>query len=282
MTANKMMLALGVSLAAGVAAAAILLRSSEPEPLGPTAVRAGQHFDQDAGTTERLAALEAAVAEERRARQLLEEELFALYDEIDALQNTDRPQRAAAAARSEADDAAGNRAESRQRRARFQSSEEARIEALTAAGFSPDRAAWIRQREDELRVEAMQARFEAQRAGDPQAMFSAGIDSAARLRAELGDAEYGQFLEAYDRPTSVHVGDVLESSPGQRAGLQRGDEIVRYDGQRVFSYSDLNARQLAGEAGESVVVDILRDGVPMQVVMPRGPIGIEARRRWER
>ncbi len=75
---------------------------------------------------------------------------------------------------------------------------------------------------------------------------------------------------------------MLESSPGQRAGLQRGDAIVRYDGQRVFTYGDLNAGQLQGMPGESVVIDILRDGMPMQLVMPRGPIGIEPRRSWRR
>lgn len=282
MTMNRMTLVIGISLAAGFAAAAIVLRSSKPEPLETPAVTGEDYFDQDAGTAERLAALEAAVAEERRARQLLEEELLVLYEEIDGLREGRRSEERVASAGDADDEAEDTRAEFRQRRARFQTSAEARTEALVEAGFSPDRAEWIRQREDELRVEAMQARFEAQRAGDPQAMFRAGSDSAAQLRAELGDAEYEQYLEAYDRPTSVRVGTVLESSPGQQAGLQRGDEIVRYDGQRVFSYSDINARQLAGEPGESVVVDILRDGVPMQVVMPRGPIGIEARRRWER
>ena len=62
------------------------------------------------------------------------------------------------------------------------------------------------------------------------------------------------------------------------AGLQPGDQIVSYDGARVFNYGDLNDQLLQGEPGESVIVDILRDGAPMQVVMPRGPIGITAGR----
>jgi len=97
------------------------------------------------------------------------------------------------------------------------------------------------------------------------------------LRQELGDYEYERYLVANNRPTSVGVGTVLESSPGQVAGLQPGDQIVSYDGQRVFSTVDLNQQTMQGVPGESVVVDFLRDGVPMQVVVPRGPIGISTR-----
>ena len=277
---NRTVLAIAVSLVAGFAAAAYVLRSSEPEPLRSLAPGNVQQSDIDAATVERLAVLEAAVAEERRARQLLEEELLVLFAEIDDLRDAGEASEPAAA--ESGADTSDPRAEVRERRTRFQTSAEARTDALVAAGFSPERAEFIRQREDTLRVEAMQARFEAQRAGDMQAMFNAGTDTAAELRAELGDAEYEQYLEAYGRPTAVRVGNVLESSPGYRAGLMRGDEIIRYDGQRVFSYTDLNQQQLEGTAGENVVVDILRDGVTMQVVMPRGPIGIEARRRWDR
>jgi hypothetical protein len=36
---------------------------------------------------------------------------------------------------------------------------------------------------------------------------------------------------------------------------------------------------MEGSAGENVVVNIIRDGVPMQVVIPRGPLGINTGRR---
>ena len=277
---QKLSIVIAVSLAAGFATAAIVLKTSEPAGQAASSVDAANYFDQSATTNERIRALEAAVAEERNARQLLEEELLALYDEIDSLRDEPidpvEPQPVGAAAElvtSRDEFIRGRRGESR--------SDESRTEALVQAGFSPDRAEWIARREDELRVEAMQARFEAQRAGDMQAMFTANNASQSQLRTELGDAEFEQYLEAYGRPTTVSVGSVLESSPGQRAGLQVGDEIVRYDGQRVFSYADINNLQLAGEAGEAIVVDIQRDGISMQIAMPRGPIGIQAG-RWRR
>ena len=72
----------------------------------------------------------------------------------------------------------------------------------------------------------------------------------------------------------MSVGSVLESSPGQRAGLQPGDQITAYGGERVFGYDDLSRRTMAATPGQPVVVDIVRDGVPMQVVIEGGPIGI--------
>jgi hypothetical protein len=41
---------------------------------------------------------------------------------------------------------------------------------------------------------------------------------------------------------------------------------------------ELTQQTMQGEPGESVVVDIVRDGAPMQIVLPRGPIGVATRR----
>ena len=268
-----------VILTAGFAAAAIVLNKNEPEPVSRAgAATGGFELNASAPLEQRVKALEAAIAEERVARQLLEEELLAVLAELDSLRELPAAVAAPAVAATEPLDA--RRAEFLRERGGAERSTADRTAALLEAGFSPDRAAWIQQREDQLRIEAMQARFEAQRAGDMQAMFTANSRSESMLRAELGDREYEQYLEAYNRPTAITVGSVLESSPGQVAGLQPGDQIVRYDGQRVFSYADINAQQLQGEAGESIVVDILRHDAPMQIVMPRGPIGIQAGRRF--
>jgi S1-C subfamily serine protease len=70
------------------------------------------------------------------------------------------------------------------------------------------------------------------------------------------------------------VRNVLASSPAESSGLQPGDEIVAYDGQRVFDMRELNALTLEGTPGESVVVDVRRADQNVQLVMPRGPIGI--------
>jgi len=263
-----------ISLVAGFAAAAIILSSTEPDPLPVANNIAATNFDQSAATDERIRALEVAVDEERQARQLLEDELLVLIAEVERLSEASEASEDVQSVRLIDE----SRAAEFFRQSRGDRSDAGRANALVEAGFTLARAEWIVQRESELLVDSLQARFDAQRTGDMQAMFAAGNLAESTLREELGDAQYVQYLEANNRPTAVDVGRVLPSSAGHRAGLQSGDQIVSYDGQRVFSYSDLNNQTFSGEPGQSVVVDILRDGMPMQIVMPRGPIGVESRR----
>ena len=148
-----------------------------------------------------------------------------------------------------------------------------------AAGFSRRiaRTEYVARRESELQMAQMQAIFEARQSGERPDWSE--IDPQATLRREMGDVEYEQYLEANGQPTSVAIRSVLESSPGQRAGLQPGDEIVAYGGERVFNYGELASATMRRESGESVVVDIMRDGMPMQVVLESGPIGISGQNR---
>jgi hypothetical protein len=272
-------LLIGLLLAFGLGLAAWMLSSQEPRPTfeswgGPTAT-SGLPADVE----ERIRALEQAVAEERDARQLLEEELQALYAEIGALTDDRETRQAVGEQRPGASQDARSLLEARVAR---RTSPEARADALIEAGFMPDRAEWVVRREAELQMEAMQARFEARRTGESFDPFDLALNPGRALRAEIGDEEYERYLTANDRPTSVAVNSVLEASPGQAAGLQPGDEILRYDGERVFNSFELTQATMQGEPGESVLVDILRDGTPMQVVMPRGPIGISAGGRFRR
>lgn len=275
---KKQAMVIGAMLAAGVAVAAVIvgMPSGEETPGEPAA----SGFDETVSLAERVQALEAAVSAEREARQLLEEEVFILYEVIEALEAETIPAAGASGDVPRESDTQGSgsgrlREGSRTMR---RDDPERRRAALTEAGFSPDRANWILQRESELRMEAMQARFEQMRTGDAQAPFERPISPESLLREEIGDAEYEMYLDASDRPTSVNVRQVLQSSPASSAGLLPGDRITHYDGERVFSTYDLTRQSLAGDAGENVVVNIVRDGMPMQVVIPRGPLGISTRR----
>lgn len=152
---------------------------------------------------------------------------------------------------------------------------EGRIDALTEAGFALDRAQQIERRVEELRVAAMQARYEAARNGaSANAPVGEFFDMSATLRSELGDADYERYLTAMGQPTQVDVFSVLSSSAAEQAGIEPGDRIVAYAGERVFDVRELNRAVLVGEPGEPVVVDIVRAGQPLQLVLPRGPIGI--------
>ncbi len=269
---NSRIVVIALSLVAVVAAAAVVISVREPLPNESATAIPSSYFDQSAATEDRVFALEAAVAQERNARLLLEEELQALYYELDELRSG--PDEA-----TEERDAAAElqREAMRERADRFRAGDttQGRADMLIKAGFSADRAEWIMQRESELQMDSMQAMFDARQSGERPDRSRLDPDQA--LRAELGDVEYEQYLEANGRSTAVAVGSVLESSPGQRAGLQSGDQIVGYNGQRVFSYGELSEQTMSATPGQSVVVDIVRDGIPMQVVVDAGPIGISNR-----
>jgi len=268
---NKSVIAVGLLLLAGMAFATYMLSVRQSGTVASSGVDPGAYFDQSAVIDDRIRALEVAVAEERNARQLLEDELQVLYAEIEHLSEERNEQLVAGGT-----EIRERVEEFRQRRS--SQGNAGRMERLIESGIAPDRAEWILQRESELQMEAMQARFDARRSGDPVNPFDPSLNSNSALRTEIGDAEYEQYLQANNRPTSVSIGGILESSPAQRVGLQAGDEIVSYGGARVYDTSDLNQQTMLGEPGESVVVDFTRDGMPMQVVLPRGPIGVSTGR----
>ena len=225
-------------------------------------------FDSLAPVEERIRALEQAVIQEQQARQWLEEEIFVLRDEIE--------QRDA-----EADAVEEQNVEARtERRQSFMSrrfggdSTQVQLDRLIEAGFPPDQAQWIVDREAEIQMERLQTRYESMQSSGEQGFFGRGFSQDSELRTELGEADYERYLDANGRSTSVGIGNVLPNSPAQAAGIQAGDEIVRYDGERVFSMMDVAGRIMQTEAEGNVVVDIVRDGLPMQLVLPRGPLGV--------
>lgn len=237
-------------------------------------------FDQAAPVEQRLAALEEALSVERQARQLLQEELVVLTAELENLSANalstapDEPSVADASA------ATANSAAGRQRRGRG-NTPAARTERMVEAGFTRSEAERILRRESELQMEQLAARYEARRSGEPISGFGTA-SQRGQLREELGDDAYERYLTANGRSTRVSVSSVLEGSPALSAGLQPGDEIVRYDGRRVFSMDEITSLQMQGAAGQSVLLDIERDGLLMQVALPRGPLGITGGRRFAR
>jgi hypothetical protein len=265
-------------LVAGLAIAFFLQPSPQPDDAvaSPVGVprSAGTSATAEARADERLLALEDALDVEILQRAALEDRVADLAAQLEALGES--PVRAARASQGAINGpdpvVVEQRARVRREAAATPEDRQRReIERLVAAGFAPDRAEWINRRMQELRMQAMQAEYEARREGRPPP--SSDLE-ATTLQAELGDQDYERYLAAQGRSTSVNITGVLASSPAERAGLQPGDEIVSYDGKRVFDIAELNALTLGGTSGESVVVDVRRNGQNLQIVLPRGPIGV--------
>ena len=278
MTRSGQFLVIGLSLAAGFAAASYLAGSrQDTAPAAPAAVYVPPAFDSSAPVETRVEALEQALNVERHARQLLQEEVMILTDTIDALRAGDvaaaEPELRQVQSLPEQNSRRGRDPEERRLR---------RAESLVAAGFSVSEAESILRRESELQMEALQARYDAQRSGESTAGLRTREFLTNTLRQELGDTGYERYLEANGRPTAISISTVFEGSPALAAGLQPGDQITRYDGRRVFNMNEITTLTMQGQAGERVAVDIVRDGVLMQVSIPRGPMGVTGGRRFRR
>ncbi len=267
---KKLIFAIGISLVVGFAAASWIetsLVSLGTQQIDPSESGISS-FDAAAPVEERIRALERAVIEEREVRQLLEVEILVLREEIEQRDaESSEPDEPALSAREE------RREAFRARRFGVRSTQ-GQVDRLVEAGFPADQAEWIVQREAELQMEGLQARYDAMRRNEEQGFVGRGFSQNSELRAELGDADYERYLTANGRSTSVGIGSVIPNSPAQDAGLQPGDQIVRYDGERVFSMMDMAGRIMRTEAEGNVIVDIERGGVPMQLVIPRGPLGV--------
>jgi len=148
-----------------------------------------------------------------------------------------------------------------------------RAEQLVSAGFAEEDAARIVQIESEESLRQLQRQYELQRARAEQNNTISNIDTNP-IRSELGDDAYARYLEANGRPSAAQVNSVISGSPGGNAGLQAGDQITSYAGQRVFNLNEVNRLTVQGSVGESVLIEVQRAGQSVQLTIPRGPIGV--------
>ncbi|HSN52720.1 MAG TPA: PDZ domain-containing protein [Woeseiaceae bacterium] len=271
---NRTIVAVIAGLAAGFALGAWTTTGETPPPAGPAGET--QAFDAGAPLEARIDALERAVAVERDARRVLEEQLHAVYAELERFDSPEMDEllRNLAESSQVRQEARTQQAARRDPAARMRDLEDMRTGQLVAGGFTEERARQILELEDEARMQALQAEYDAYRKGEPRNPWDVVQGPQDGLHERLGDTEYEKYLLAQGGSASISVGDVISSSPANRAGLRPGDQILSYDGQRVFSMDELRSMAFSGDPGEDVIVDIERNGQRMQLVLPRGPMGI--------
>ena len=270
---NKTLLTIALSLVAGIALGALAVAANQaPAP---------DYFDPSATADERIETLERIVAEERDARLVLEEQMQGLYTDLERLDSPElrellkqfeqgRRQQEQPRAETQSMRLSGNS----RRASSMRNYKQMRTERLVAGGFTEDRAKQILAIEDEIRMDLLQAEYEASRSGNEQDYWERASNYQGTLRDRLGESEYEKYIVAQGGQASIMVSDVIGTSPASRAGLKPGDRIVSYDGNRVYSMRELKNHAFDGDQGEDVIVDIERDGQRIQLVMPRGPLGI--------
>jgi C-terminal processing protease CtpA/Prc len=271
---SKITIVVAASLLAGFAVGAWVMNGNS------TAVPQGfaNNTDPDANAPmeERMRRLEQIISDEREARLVLEDQLLLLFADLEGLENARDRMQIDRAARSAAVSDAQMQSSGRPRdmAATMRMFQDRRLAQLVRGGFSEDQARRLMQQEAEAQFKAMEAEHLARRNGEAVDAFSSIVNSQAIFRAAIGDEEFERYLTAQEQPTTVQISNVLDGSPGSRTGLQAGDSIVSYNGVRTFSMLDVRELTMQGNAGENVIIEVDRNGVRMQLSIPRGPIGL--------
>lgn len=271
---SKITVAVAASLLAGFAVGAWVMDGES------TVVHQGFNTnldpDENAPIEERLRRLEQIIAEEREARLVLEDQLLLLFADLEGLESArdrmqiDRDARTAALS----DIRTQSSGRPRDMAATMQMFQDRRLAQLVRGGFSEDQARRLMRQESEAQFKAMEADHLARRNGEVIDMVGSITNAQSIFRASIGDEEFERYLAAQEQPTTVRISNVLDGSPGSRAGLQAGDSIVSYNGVRTFSMNDVRELTMQGNIGENVIIEIDRNGVRMQLSIPRGPIGM--------
>lgn len=150
---------------------------------------------------------------------------------------------------------------------------------LVAAGMDRSTAAWIQQQLDKNKLDELYLQNQASREGwlNTSRYSQARQDIQGRINAfreQLGDETFDRLLYALGRPNRVLIKDVMQGSPAQQIGFNASDAIVFYDGKRVFSIKELQALTGGGDTSSWVLVEVSREGEPLNLYAPGGPLGV--------
>jgi len=156
---------------------------------------------------------------------------------------------------------------------------EMRKQILVTGGFTEEEANWVNQQQAEIELDNLYRQYRWRRQARENSPESArqwrgqGFTNH-ELRKRLGDEIYERYLKANGATTAAHVRSIVDKSPAAAAGLQAGDKITAYNGQRVFNMREVSNLTLEGQEGEPILLDIEREGNTIQLSIPRGPLGV--------
>lgn len=257
----------------------LLLQSPEPSSTVSTALSIKPNAEQSQNTTLssssesqplKLAELSQKLQQEILARETLQKDVETLRQKLATLS----PQHAQAAIDTQKTSAPPADAIHR-------STEDAWFnqQALIDSGMEQAAAEQLKTRFEEMELEKLYLRDQAVREGwsggkryrEERQKLEAKSES---IKQELGEDAYDAYLFASGKSNRVAVQSVLSGSAAGNAGMISGDQVIRYDGERIYNWRDLRTATTQGDLTETIAVQILRDNKQMEFYVQRGPLGI--------
>ena len=220
------------------------------------------------GNPEVLAALQKQLNQEREAREQLAAQVETLQLRLEEFENSYAGQ-------------AVTTADSRkpQPADELPAAVRTSVQSLIDAGIEAEQAAWIQGRLDEIDLQQLYLKDRATREGwinKPRYHKERRqyLNDVTNLRDDIGEDAYDRMLYTLGRANRVVVRDTMLNSPAEQYGLQSGDRIIEYDGQRVFATNELNTLTSQGDGGSMILLKVQRDNEYHDIYLPRGPLGI--------
>jgi membrane-associated protease RseP (regulator of RpoE activity) len=158
------------------------------------------------------------------------------------------------------------------------------VGALVDAGIDESLAKEIIRRKDEAEYWYLELRDRAVREGYVSTpKFSRELRRLkyddANMRNDLGDDVYDRYLYAVGKHNRVAVDSIMQGSPAEHAGVMIGDVILSYNEKKIFSWQELSSATTSGQRDESVIVNVQRNNEVLNILVPRGPLGIKLEAR---
>lgn len=151
-------------------------------------------------------------------------------------------------------------------------------QALIDSGMGSSQASELKGHFEQLEMERLYLRDRSIRESWSREKYREAVRSLdskeGELENQLGESMYDSYLYASGRPNRVSVTSVFPSAQAGIAGIVSGDHIIRYDNQRIYNGFDLREATTGGNAGDTVALEVERDGKTIQFYLARGPLGI--------
>ena len=268
---------IGLALAAGVVIGAVVdgdgretASFAEPPP-PPVTVAAGSRDTAAAGAAD-IDALRRLLESEIETRRRLERRVLELGRKLDELERDAGEVTLAAAPDAAAGEADNATAGAEREPGWFDR------QVLIEAGLNDSLATELQLFYEQLEMERLYLRDQSRRESWNREQYREALDEIedreAALKERLGEAGYDAYLYASGQPNRVAVTSLLASAPAAQAGIEAGDHILRYDNQRVYNWFELREATTGGDIGDTVSVEVERDGQTLQFYLARGPLGI--------
>lgn len=171
------------------------------------------------------------------------------------------------------------------RQERYRKYRDMQRQRLIDAGLNPGRAEFILDKQERFQYEHMQLTYEYRHLDDKSSPEAIALRDKLEVYSnprkmfehELSPQEFEGYLEVNGGRQELQINNIVPGTPAADTGLQPGDKIISYNGERVFHSGDLRSQIYRVEPGKTVAVEIQREGSSSTetIYVPSGPLGIQ-------